>query len=273
MTEYTGYMDGYLKKNLDQAKKVIKKDWDMIFCVDGYEGSGKSVLAQQCAYYCDNTIDIDRITFTPQEFIDAINKASKFQAVVYDEAYGGMSSRAAMSEVNRSLMAVLAEIRQKNLFVFIVLPCFFELDKYAAVWRSRALLHVYTGDDFQRGFFSFYSQDRKKSLYVLGKKFYSYRQPPCNFHGRFTKGYVVDEESYRIKKNATLKARSEQEPEPETSGYKKAISERNDSWHLLKQKLKIPSSQIAKMLGVNSSTFRGGLQEKENRGKSLENPI
>jgi len=178
MTEYTGYLDGYLKKNLDQAKRVIKKDWDMVFCVDGYEGSGKSVLAQQIAKYCDPTLDISRIAFTPKEFIDAINKAGKYQAVIYDEAYGGMSSRAAMSEVNRSLMSVLAEIRQKNLFVLVVMPCFFEMDKYAAVWRSRALIHVYTGDDFKRGFFSFYSQDRKKSLYVLGKKFYSYRQPP-----------------------------------------------------------------------------------------------
>lgn len=202
-------MDGYLKKNLDECKKIIKDDWDMVFAVDGYEGTGKSVLAQQCAKFVDESFNIDRICFTPKHFVEAINKSEKYQAIVYDEAYGGMSSRAAMSEVNRSLMSVLAEIRQKNLFVFIVLPCFFELDKYAAVWRSRALIHVYTAEGFQRGRFSFYNQDRKKNLYVLGKKFFSYYKPSPNFFGRFTAGYTVPEEEYRKKKLEALKVREE----------------------------------------------------------------
>lgn len=206
---WTGDMDGYLRKNLDQAKKVIKKDWDMVMCIDGYEGAGKSVLAQQCALYCDPTFNVDRCCFTPEDFIHQINNSQPYQAVIYDEAYGGMSSRAALSEVNRSLMAVLAEIRQKNLFVFIVLPCFFELDKYAAVWRARALLHVYTGDNFERGRFSFYNQDRKKALYASGKKFFSYKFPTPNFIARFAKGYAVDEVAYREKKLAALKAREE----------------------------------------------------------------
>lgn len=201
---WTGRMDGYLKTNLDAAKEVIAQDWDMVFCVDGYEGTGKSVLAQQMAKYCDPSIDISRVCFTPEEFKEAINNAEKYQAIIFDEAYGGMSSRAAMSEVNKSLMSMLAEIRQKNLFVFLVLPCFFELDKYAAIWRSRALIHVYTGEKFKRGRFSFYSQDRKKSLYIIGKKFYSYSQPKSNFHGEFPPGYVVDEKAYRKKKLKAL---------------------------------------------------------------------
>ena len=31
---HTYYMDGYLKANLEIAKSVIKKDWDMIFLYD-----------------------------------------------------------------------------------------------------------------------------------------------------------------------------------------------------------------------------------------------
>lgn len=204
-----GDMDGYLEKNLSAAKKVISKDWDMVFVVDGYEGCGKSVLTQQVAKFCDPTINIDRIVFTPEEFKAAINKANKYEAIIFDEAYGGMSSRSAMSEVNKSLMSMLAEIRQKNLFVFLVLPCFFELDKYAAIWRSRALIHVYTGKEFQRGLFSFYGNDRKKALYMYGKKFYSYNHTKPNFHGKFPKGYVVNEEEYRKKKLQALSVYSE----------------------------------------------------------------
>jgi len=201
---WEGYMDGYLKAVLDTAKRVIKKDWDMVFILDGVEGGGKSVLAQQCAYYCDPTFNIERICFTPQTFIATINTSQKYQSVVYDECYAGMSSRAAMSEVNRMLMSVLAEIRQKNLFVFLLLPAFHELDKYASVWRSRGLIHIYTGDDFTRGRFAFWNAERKKKLYVAGKKFYSYKWPKPNFYGSFVNGYVVDEQEYRQKKLEAL---------------------------------------------------------------------
>jgi hypothetical protein len=198
------YIDGYLKSNYDIAKDVIKKDWDMIFAVDGAEGSGKSVLAMQGAYYLDNTFNIDRVCFTPDEFKNAVGKAKKYQAIVYDEAMKGLNSRQALFLINITLIHMLAEIRQKNLFIFIVLPCFFELDKYVAIWRSRALLHVYTGKNFERGRFAFFNYDKKKKLYVSGKKTYSYSKPPANFIGKFTNYYPIDEKEYRKRKHSSL---------------------------------------------------------------------
>lgn len=203
-TEQKYYMDGYLKLAYDKAKKVILNDWDFVFLIDGMEGGGKSVLAQQGATYCDPTFNADRIAFTPEEFKTAVLSAKKYQAVIYDEAYTGLSSRGTMSDINKILVQMLAEIRQKNLFVFIVMPTFFDLDKYVALWRSRALLHVYTDKGFGRGYFEFYNKDRKKSLYINGKKFYSYTKPRPNFRGRFTNTYTVDEEAYRTKKLKAL---------------------------------------------------------------------
>src|SRR3990167_1681188 len=168
------YIDGFLKQNLDRAKEIIKKDCDMIFLYDGYEGSGKSVKCMQDMYYCDSSLNLDRITFNPKEFTRAIKEAKEYQSVIYDEAYTGLSSRATMSLINRTLVKMLAEIRQKKLFVGIVMPTFFDMDKYVALWRSRALIHVYTGSDFKRGFFAFYNADKKKRLYIDGKKYYSY---------------------------------------------------------------------------------------------------
>lgn len=198
------YLDGYLKTNLDIAKHVIKEDWDMVFVVDGIEGSGKSVLAQQIGFYLDPSLHIDNVVFTPEDFKKAVVKAKKQSCVIYDEAYRGLSARASMSFVNKALVSMMAEIRQKNLFIIIVIPCYFELDKYIALWRSRAMLHVYTGDKFQRGFFSFFNTDRKKKLYIKGKKLYEYLEKP-NFRGRFLKGYAVDEKEYRAKKLKVLK--------------------------------------------------------------------
>ncbi len=261
------YIDGYLKENLDRAKEIIKKDWDMIFLYDGYEGSGKSVKAMQDAYYCDPTFDLDRVTFNPKEFTKAIKSSKEYQSVIYDEAYTGLSSRAAMSLINRTLVKMLAEIRQKKLFVFIVMPTFFDVDKYVALWRSRALIHVYTGDNFERGFFSFYNMERKKDMYVLGKKFYNYFKPSPNFRGRFMNTYVVDEDEYRKKKKNSLLQREDTEEQKliqkEVFDSMFAKLATNDS---------ISNVQKAKILGISDTMYYYYLQKynKEHEYDEIE---
>lgn len=269
---WTGYMDGYLKKNLDAAKDMVAKDWDMVICIDGYEGSGKSVLAQQCAYYCDPTLTMDRICFNPNEFKKAITNAKKYEAVIFDEAYGGMSSRASISDVNRSLMMMLAEIRQKNLFVFIVLPCFFELDKYAAVWRSRALLHVYTGNKHERGFFSFYSQEKKKMLYVSGKKFFSYKMPKPDFFGRFIKGYPLDENEYRKKKDLALRDYSKDDEHKPTANQIKHKEQRDLLMKALHDR-GLKQKEIAKIIGFTESGVGSALTRQQQAEKASPQPL
>lgn len=254
VTDKDFYMDGYLKQNLDHAKKAIKADWDMVFLYDGVEGSGKSVKAMQDAYYCDNSLIIDRIVFTPKEFQVAIISADKYQAVIYDEAYTGLSSRATMSNINRALVSMLAEIRQKNLFVFVVMPTFFDLDKYVAIWRSRALINVYT-DGFQRGYFKFFSQQKKKDLYINGKKYYNYNKPEPNFRGRFTNYYPVDVDAYKEKKRASLMDRAKK-TEEET--LKKVINDELFARiQALPDSLKehIQNKNLAKILGISESYY------------------
>jgi len=245
------YMDGFLNNNLSMAASVIKKDWDMIFAVDGAEGSGKSVLTQQMAYFVDSTLNIDRIVFTPNELRKAIVTSKPYQAIVYDEAYTGLSSRATMSLINRTLISMLAEIRQRNLFIFVVMPCFFDLDKYVALWRSRALIHVYTGKNFERGFFSFYNVDKKKELYIKGKKYYSYSQPKANFIGRFTNHYTVDEKEYKKKKkNSLIDREKKKEERDKYLEIQSAMFER-----LAELKEDIPHSVKMKILAMPQSTY------------------
>lgn len=200
-------MDGYLKSNLDICKEAIKDDWDFVILVDGMERGGKSVMAMQMAYYCDQTISLDNVCFTTEEFKRAVINAKPFTAIVYDEAFTGLSSRNTMTRINKSLVEMLAEIGQKNLFIFIVCPTFFDLDKYPALWRSKALVHIYTGDGFERGFFRFYSMETKKDLYVYGKKTYNYNCLKADFYGCFTNFYVLDKVAYKKKKADSLRAK------------------------------------------------------------------
>lgn len=253
------YMDGYLKKNLDMAKNIIQKDWDMLFIYDGSEGVGKSVKAMQDAYYFDNTFNVDRITFTPNEFRKQIVESKPYQAVVFDEAYTGLSSRATMSRINRTLIGMLAEIRQKNLFVCVVMPTFFDLDKYVALWRSRALIHVYTGENFQRGRFAFFNVDRKKQLYIKGKKFYNYGVVRCNFHGKFMNKYPVDEAAYRLKKKRSL---TEREIQREKAELKKEIQEELFR-HLAELEIDVSHKIKRAILGMPESTYFMKLKQLE----------
>lgn len=250
-SDKTYYMDGYLKDNLDTSKRVVRKDLDMVFCYDGPEGSGKSVKAMQDAYYCDQTLTLDRVVFTPNTFRKAIIDSKPYQAVIYDEAYTGLSSRATMSLINRTLISMLAEIRQKNLFVFVVMPTFFDLDRYVAIWRSRALIHVYFGDDFERGYFAFYNSDKKKDLYINGKKFYSYANPRPNFIGRFTNYYVVDEQEYRLKKKNSLLDREKKAEDVE----KRREIEEELFQRVMNLSKDIPHNLKMEILGLPSSTY------------------
>lgn len=250
------YMDGYLCDNFTLAKEMVKDDWDMIGCYDGYEGSGKSVKAMQDAYFFDSTFTLDRVCFTGELFKRAIEKAEPQQAVVYDEAFTGLSSRESMNKINKNIIKMLAEIRQKNLFVLIVLPTFFDLDRNVALWRTRYLVHIYINKKRVRGFFSFFNADKKKVLYAAGRKYYSYRHPNPNFRGRFTNHYVVNEKKYRARKFEALLSqfrpekivRSEKQME---EGFKNKLIARLA--HLDGLSIK----QKAAVLGVAPKTWQG----------------
>ena len=202
------YFDKKLYENLIKKvkKSVQKKDKDRVIIVDGGEGNGKSTFAFQIAKILYPSFDLNNICFTSEEFVRAISQASKNECIVYDEAFTGLSSRGALSEVNRMLVSLMMEMRQKNLYVIIVLPTFFLLDKYVAIWRARDLFHIYERNG-ERGFWVYYNRNKKKLLYLKGKKEYIYSGVRSNFRGRFIKGYIVDEDEYRKKKSIALKSR------------------------------------------------------------------
>jgi len=198
-------MNDRLKNNLDKLKQNNNtKDEDATIVVDAVcEGAGKSTVGMQIAYYYDNTFNLSRVCMDADEFADAIDKAEKGQAIVFDEGFRGLSSRTAMSAVNGVLVRKMMEMRQKNLFCIIILPTFFMLDKYVALYRSKCLIHVYKYKG-KKGFFRVYNRQKKKILYLIGKKLMDYSKPKTNYTGQFPNQYVVDETAYRLKKLKSL---------------------------------------------------------------------
>ncbi len=193
------YLDGYLKANLDHLKKQVRKDFDGFVLVVGREGFGKSTIASQMAMYCDPTYNLDRCVFTAEQFIEAVTTADRYQAVVFDETMGYLSSRQNMSKFNRSLIKIMSEMRSRNLIVFLCIPNYFMMDWYVALHRTTGLIYTY-----QRTRFGSYDYATKKKLYMKGKRYHSYSVSP-NFIGVFTKYFTLDKIKYDEKKQEAIK--------------------------------------------------------------------
>jgi len=204
------YVSKPIKKMLDKSKyHVLTKDWDRVFIIDGAEGTGKSLLGLQLGYYIDRTLNLDRVTFSGEDFTDAIKKAEKGQCIIFDEAFNGLSSGGAMSSMNKLIVRNLQECRQKNLFIIIILPTIFLLQKYVAIFRSQCLFHVYSTSKGERGYYRVYNRNNKKYLYLAGKKFYSYSKPFLRKSFIFRGKYPLNEQEYRKKKLESLKRESD----------------------------------------------------------------
>lgn len=206
------YIDGGLQRRLDNSviPSLQEKDMDAVFCVDGPERSGKSVFSQTVAAYfgykLNREVKLDNICVTAEEFRNAIVNAKKNDIIINDEAHRGMGSSSALSEINKILKDLMMEMGQKNLCVFIILPTFFELQKYQALFRTRGLFHIYLRKG-KRGNWVYFNRKNKQYLYLKGKKDLNYNCMKWpSFRGRFLNQYVVDEMEYRKKKASSFKS-------------------------------------------------------------------
>ena len=260
------YMHDRLKKNIDEKIKgsLIKKDKDYVLVIDGMEGSGKSTFAFQIGKYVDNTLNINRICFDAESFREAIYKAKKGQCIIYDEAFTGLSSRSSLSGVNRMLVSLMMQMRQKNLFIIIVLPTFFLLDKYVAIFRARTLLHVYESGG-RRGYFKVYNQKLKKLLFLKGKLTYEYhpKKIRVKFRGRFYGVFALGDDKveveYKKKKERALKDTENTTINASSIKYR---TQRDLCIYLLRKETKMTYKQLSQLL--DDSDFKVSFQQVRN---------
>lgn len=257
----TYYMDNNLKQKLET--KIIpaleKKDKDRVIIVDGNEGAGKSTFAFQLGKFVDPTLNLDRVVFNANDFKTAILGAKKGQCVIYDEAFTGLSSRATLSAINKALVSLMMQMRQKNLFVIIVLPTIFLLDKYAALFRTIALFHIYEVNG-HRGYFKVYNRRKKKALFLSGKNTYSYfgKNTKTKFRGRFYGVFALGDEetelAYRKKKETAMEQEDKEEMTPVQLKY---LNQRN--------------ILIATLRDLTNMSYKELGMEMEKRGFKLDN--
>jgi hypothetical protein len=239
------HINKFMVKQLDHVKHVINNmDADRHWAGDGFEGVGKSVLFMGFCKYVDPSFNLDRVCFTPEEFKTAINKAKPGQAVLYDEAFTGLSSRSSLSRVNIDLVSKMMQMRQKNLFIIVALPSIFMMDKYAAMFRSRALISVYESKGIHM--YTVFNRVFKKKLILEGRKNMSYNQTvkglPRKCRGlKFYNTYVLNEKAYRDKKEKALKAAEE------VKGVEIGIYDRNRLIYLIHKEYNLNGREIGEL--------------------------
>ncbi len=287
----TGYVSEYsmsikLRNNLDEKVRpdLLKKDKDCFIVVDGAEGSGKSTLAIQIGKYVDPSLDLSRVVFSAEDFRERILKAKRGQCVIYDEAFTGLSSRASLSMINKVLISLTMQMRQKNLFIIIVLPSYFLLDKYIALFRARALVHVFESKG-RRGYFKIYNRKKKLYLYLAGQKTYSYnhKEVRTNFKGRFYGKFALGDDQmellYRKKKE---KALGDTENNPMSAGQVKYKQQRDILLWRLRSEVKMTYQQLEEYLdeygfSINYSQIRNICvkfgDKAEDNLKKMEIPV
>ena len=197
-------MEPKLRQNLDIIKDSVlnyNNDWFMV--IDGANSLGKTTKSFQVALYLDPNFNISKVCFTPEQFLKVIEIAKKGDAIILDEAIM-LFSRSAMSEWNKKVIIAMSQIRSKNLFIIFNLPSIFNLDSNLTLWRCQLLLHCWSPSFGKKGHFKAYFQKEIKTLYLLGKKYYSYRKPNPNFMGTFSSCFILNEKEYEKKKQISI---------------------------------------------------------------------
>ncbi len=256
------YMDGYLKSNLDfVVDKVLNKNNMCVTVIDGRVGTGKSTIACQLGYYCSNGgLTLADETFDANQFTERINKSTKGNNVICDEAFLLLNKRATLSSQNRILLALMQQMRIRQVFVWIVLPSVYDLDKNLILNLADFFIHCYSKPFGRRGQFAVYDRTGLKKLWLYGRQAYSYSQKIAmpNFRGRFTKYFPLDMKEYEKKKIKALQTRVHED----RAADNKYIRQRNQLAYHLKEQGE-PIEKIGKLIGLKKNAVYKMLAKKQ----------
>lgn len=277
------YMDGYIKENLDIMAERIVDDMQFVGVISG-KGTvrnGKSTFAQHQGYYfthkvnelhkLKNKFGMNNIVFKADDLIEKAFSLPKYSIIILDE--GDDLTAQYYSKLAIKLRRFFRKCGQLNLFFLLLIPDFFELPRAYAVTRSTYLINVMFMGRFERGFFEFYSGERKRQLYYKGRRYGDYQCVKENFKGRFPKPYLVDEKEYRDKK---LKDMITDDGEESTPLIRKETHIKN--FKMLKKvsedyELNLSQTELANRIGLSRKSIQKYLKELEESPREIAIPL
>jgi len=240
------------KPLLRVKKKVISNSDLFTGIVDGRVGTGKSTLAAQLAYFCsDGKLTLDNVVFTPKQFMDQLNNAKPGTNIILDEAFDTMNKRKSRSAENMEVLSLMQKMRVKRVFIWIVLPYYYDLDKNVILGLADILFHVWRKDFGTRGSYSVYDRKKLKSLWLTRRQYYDYPKfvEAPNFHSKFNKFFPFNEDEYQKKK---IESFTKAEQDTKSKKIERIIEHRAELINILREKgMKI--KEIAGKLNISAS--------------------
>ena len=213
-----------LYENLGELRKLQNKKWDAVGLYAGVEGAGKSVKASQDCAIMDKNFSLENVHFRTEKFLDALTGAKDQSAVLLDEGWDSISNGA--KKVNERFQQELQElmrmVRSKSLFIAIVAPTFFDVERYYVMHRANYLIYT-KAIDGERGYFNFYGRPEMRKLYIYGRKDWNYDASKPAFAGKFSNWMPYTYEEYEAKKRSQIIEKRE------------SRAEREVNWHNLQQ--------------------------------------
>ena len=248
------YMNILLNKDMIEVRKVVKeKDFDYVAIIAGLPGMGKSNFAINLAKFCDENFNIKNIAMTADEFIELTTTLPKGSAVILDESFASMNSRISTSKDFLRIINHLQLIRQRNLFVFLCLPNFFDLGKPISIYRSMNLFIVYGSKFGDRGDFAAYNRNKKRNLYVKGIKYMNYMVETPNYRGKFYRQKAIDDKEYEKKKFEHLRENDRQLKEKKT--ISRAKTQLHKAINALYETKQFDYEQLSDMFEISKRTM------------------
>ena len=218
-------LDKALIINLNTIINNMRDDWNFNILITGHGKTriGKSMFAQQVGYYVSYNLGVpftlNNEVFSGSELISTAKRLPKNSVIIYDEAKAELDAKRAMEGIQKDLMQFFAECGKYNHLIILVLPDYFDLNSTIALNASEFLIDITRQSTpmvdqnnplksymkFDRGFYDFYNDDRKRQLYIEGKmRFRRYLPRLRNFWGAFDKCWILDEVAYNAKKSEYL---------------------------------------------------------------------
>ena len=250
------YFDGFLLKDLSIIHHQVLKNNNLFVCiVDGKPGTGKSTMTAQCAAYLDPHFDLSNECFNTGQFEKALSEATPGTAIILDESFDSMNRRRSQSVENMRILSLLQTLRCKQLFIFLVVPSVYDLDKTVLLGLATMFIHCYRpGGAFgQRGFFGLYDDISLKNLWLYCRQGlrYSLKVARPQYKGRFTKKFPMDYDAYDSKKRQSVLSMQEKKKSESVQAQRqqrdKAILE------LRSRGMKV--NEVATLLGVHRNTI------------------
>lgn len=277
----------YIKKTLDDLKDLVYHEWDGVSLVLGEEGDGKTTFVKLAAYYVDPDININKVAFCASQFEEAVEAAKPYSSIIWDES-DELSGHWASTMI-QTLKRKFKRIRKQHLFIWLVTPTFFDMNKYWAIHRARCLFHIYANPSRDsegmfhdnRGRLRFFNKEKKRELYFAGVKTWNMYAIHPNYVDSFTKipkDYPISDEEYEAKKDLAAKMVSTNDEHLQNApNLRRTVLERLPRWlDNNRNKKKLSIRDFAWILDVNERTIDNDLSFLRKNAyiisKETENP-